>query len=88
MQKALPGMRPDGIAEERVIGAPLEPISPAVLLIGPSNGQLLDPRDRVIDDRPVAHRRADDPVALTRQSVNDPLQVILPDRQLGAQHLR
>jgi hypothetical protein len=60
MEKPLPGMRPDGIAEERVIGAPLEPVSSAVLLIGPSDGQLIEMRDGIIDDRSVAHGRTND----------------------------
>ena len=88
MEKALPGMRPDGLAEERSVAAPLEPISPTVLLIGPSHGQFIEAPNGLVDDRTIAHRRADNPVALARQSVNDPLQGILLNREVGAEHIR
>jgi len=38
MQKPLPGMRPNGIAEQCPVSALFEPISPAVLLVGPADG--------------------------------------------------
>jgi len=53
---------------------PLEPISASVLLIGPSDGEFIAVRDRVVDDRSIAHGRSDDPVAPARQSANDLLQ--------------
>ena len=88
MKEALPGMRPDGIAEERPVAAPFEPISPAILLIGPSHGQFIELRDHVVDNCSIAHGRANDPVAPACQSVEDPLQAVLLDCELGVDHLR
>ena len=36
MQEPLPGMRPDGVAEQGVVVAPRQPIASAVLLVGPA----------------------------------------------------
>src|SRR6516225_3767453 len=86
MEKALPGMRSDSVAEERRIGTSLEPISASVLLIGPPDGQLVEVHDRVVDDRSIAHGRSDDPVSPARQSANDLLEAILLDGELAARH--
>ena len=63
MQKLLPRMRPDGIAEQRVVVAASEPVAPAVLLVGPTRRQVGERDDIVIDDRLIAHGRADDAIA-------------------------
>src|SRR5271167_4271322 len=38
MQKSFPGMGPHGIAEQRRVGTPLDPVPPGILAIGPSDG--------------------------------------------------
>ena len=40
MQELLPRMRPDSIAEHRVVVAPGKPIAPAVLLVSPARRQI------------------------------------------------
>jgi hypothetical protein len=86
MQKALPGMRPDRIAEERLVATPFEPISSAILLVGVPDGQFIEASDRVVNDRSVAHGRSNDSVALTHQNVDDALQTLPLDRERSTQH--
>lgn len=88
MQKALPGMRPDSIAEQRHVGAPLEPVTPGVLLIGPSDREVIENRNRVVDDGTLVHDRADDPVAAAREATDNLLQNIPLDSDLGAEPAR
>ena len=88
MKEALPGMRPDGIAEQCPVSALFEPISPAVLLVGPADGQFIETRDAVIYDRSVAHSRANHTVALAGQSIDDPLYTIRLDCELDPKHIR
>ena len=80
-------MRPDGIAEERPVAASLERVSPAVLLISPSDRQFIEAPNGLVDDRVIAHGWADNPVALARQCVNDPLQGMLLNREVSAEHI-
>ena len=44
MEEALPGLRTDGVAEQRVVVAPLQPIAPGVLPVGPAGRQIRDAR--------------------------------------------
>jgi hypothetical protein len=60
MQKLLPRMRADRIAEQRVVLAAAQPVMPALLLVAPAARQIGERSDVVIDDRPVAHGRPDD----------------------------
>ena len=68
MQEFLPGMRTDGVAEQRLVGAALEAIGAAVLHVGPAGRQVGDAVDVVIDDRVVAEHRADHAIAAPRKT--------------------
>ena len=69
VQELLPRMRPDGIAEQRIVVAALQSVMPALLLVGPAARQIGERGDVVVDDRPVAHRRPEDAVAAPTQRV-------------------
>ena len=88
VQKALPGMGAHGIAEQRRVGAPLNPVAPGILPIRPSDGKIIKLRKGVIDDGAVAHSRPDNPVSAVRQAADDALQDIPLDHELGAERLR
>jgi len=88
MQETLPRVRPDGIAEERRIGARLEPVSPAVLPIGPPDREIIKDRNPVVDDRAIPHGRADHPVATALEGIDDSLQSVTLDRQFGPEPIR
>ena len=68
VQEALPGMRADGVAEQRVVVSALQAVMAAVLLVGPAGGQVGDRLDIVIDDRVVAHGRAEHAEAVRAQA--------------------
>ena len=87
-RKLLPGMRPDSIAEQRRVGAPLEAVFAGVLSIGPADRQLIEDRNGVVDDSPVANGRADHPIAAAREAADNLLQHIPLDRDLGAEPAR
>ena len=67
VQEFLPGMRADGIAEERLVVAADDTVVSAVLLVGPAFGQVGDRVDIVVDDRLVAQRRPENAVAARLQ---------------------
>ena len=67
VQEALPGMRADGIAEQRGVIAPAQAIMAAVLLVGPARRQVVEQLDVVIDDRLVAPGGAEQAKALRAQ---------------------
>src|SRR6516165_9362484 len=50
VQKPLPGMGPDRIAKERLVGASVESVLPRVLPIRPSDGKIFETRDTFVDD--------------------------------------
>ena len=56
-EEPLPRVRADGVAEARLVLAPLEPVDPAVLTVGPADRKLVGGLELVVDDRAVAHRR-------------------------------
>ena len=60
VQEALPGVGADGVTEQRVIAPALQAVMAARLLVGPAGGKVGDGGDVVVDDRIVAHRRAED----------------------------
>ncbi len=64
-------MRPDRIAEQRIVVAPDQPVMPALLLVGPAARQIGEPGDVVVDDRPVAHRRPEDAEAAPAQGIEE-----------------
>ena len=88
MEKALPRVRPYGIAEQRRIGAPLHPVSSGVLKIGPSHGEVFETRDSFVDDGAIADGRANDPVPAVRQAADDPLEGLPLDRELSTERIR
>ena len=77
-----------GIAEQRWVAAPLNPASPGILPIRPSDGKIIKLRKGVIDDGAVAHSRPDNPVSAVCQAADDALQDIPLDHELGAERLR
>jgi hypothetical protein len=85
VQVSLPGMWSDSVAEQRRIGASLDSVSSGVLSIGPSDRQIVEMRNGVVDDGAVAHTRAHDPVSAVRQGVDDALQDMLFDHELGVE---
>jgi hypothetical protein len=56
-------LRPHGVAEEGAVAAGLEPVAAGLLPLRPAGGEVLDPRDLVVDDGAVAEPRPDEPVA-------------------------
>ena len=88
VQKALPGMRAHGIAKQRRVTALFDPVAPCVLPIGPSDGEIFETRDSIINNGAVAHRRANHLVATVRQGVEDLSQILPVDCELGAEHPR
>jgi hypothetical protein len=50
----LPRVRTHGVAEQRFIAPPSQPVVPAVLFVGPADRQLSGSRDLVVDNGAVA----------------------------------
>ena len=73
---------------ETNIGALFEPILAPVLPVGPSDRQIVQMRDAVVDDSTMAHGRTDDPIAMANQFGDDPLQIIRLECEFGAPHIR
>ena len=67
-EELLPRVRPDGVAEARVVLAALEPVGPRLLPVGPADRQLGRALELVVDDRAVAHRRAEHAEARRRKA--------------------
>src|SRR5580698_605497 len=76
MQEAFPRMRPDIVAEQRLIIAAVQPILAAILLIGPAGGQIGYALDIIIHDGLVAQRRADDTKPVTTQRTNEAVKPV------------
>ena len=76
MEKSLPGMRPHGVAEQRSVGTRFDAVSPGLLSIGPSDGEIVEMRDRLVNDGAVANGRADDAITPAPQ----------PYRSFAAEH--
>jgi hypothetical protein len=57
-------------------------------MIGPSDREVVENRNRVVDDGTLAHDRANDPVAAAREAADNLLQNIPLDRDLGAEPAR
>ena len=72
---ALERVRAHGVAEQRRIAAGHQPVAPAVLLIGPSDGQVAGRRDLVVDDGAVAHGGADERVAAIAERIEKRVEV-------------
>src|SRR5271166_6740232 len=83
MQEALPRMRSYCKPEHRLVVAPLQPIASGFLLVGPTGRQISDARNRIIDDRAVAHRRAEHFVVAADQRVDQRLQALAADEHGG-----
>ncbi len=72
-------MRPDGIAEQRVIVPPLQAIAAAILLVRPAGGQIVHPFDVIIDDGIVAHGGTEDAEAVVAQGPDQRRQAVEAD---------
>ena len=86
MQELLPRMRAHGIAEQRLIIAPLQLVRAAVLIVGPAGGQVVHRVDIVVDDRLVAQRRPHDTEAAFRQRADKALQAVLFEGHGSGRH--
>ena len=65
---------PDGVAEERVVVAPRQPVGACLLLVRPPGGQVGGRADLVVDDRPVRERGAEQQVAALDQRLEEAVQ--------------
>jgi hypothetical protein len=64
MEKALPGVRPNGIAEDRIVFTPPDAIHASFLFVSPAEWEVVKLADLVVDDRAIASDRTDDTIAL------------------------
>ena len=64
---ALPRVRADVVAEQRLVVAAAQAVVAAVLLVGPADRQIRARADLLVDDRTIAHGRTDHRVAATVQ---------------------
>jgi hypothetical protein len=62
-EELLPRVRPDGVAEARVVLTALKAVGPRLLPVGPADRELSRALELVVDDRAVAHRGAEHPEA-------------------------
>ena len=70
-QILLPGVWTDDVTEQRFVAATFQPIDARFLFVRPSDGKIVDGRDVVIDDRPLPHRRSDEPMARGQQNIEN-----------------
>jgi hypothetical protein len=73
-QLLLPRVRADSPAEHGVVLAPLDPVRRRLVVRGPAVRELVGRRDLVEHDRAVANGRADDPVALLAERIDQQRQ--------------
>ena len=71
VQVALPGVRPDRVAEEGTVVAPPQPVSAPVLLVVPADRQIGSAPDLVEDDGAVADGGAEQRVTALAQGVEE-----------------
>lgn len=64
-------MRPNGIPEQRIVVAPAEPVGSSFLLVGPPDGEVIEGRDLVVDDRVLADSRAHDGIAPSAEGIEE-----------------
>jgi hypothetical protein len=64
-------LRSDGKTEEGFIVPLYQLILPGGLLIGCSDGKVVDPVDLIVHDDILTHRRSDDPVSLRPKSFEE-----------------
>ena len=81
-QELLPRVRPDRVPEAGLVVAALEPVAARLLVVRPADREIGRRLDVVVDDRAVAHRRADGPKAVRRER---PQQIV---EGLGLDHGR
>ena len=84
MEEFLPGVRADGVAEKRVVGAALDAIGAAVLDIGPARRQVGDAVDIVEHDGGIAQRRPDNAISAAGQRRDQRLQAVARQHGLFA----
>ena len=78
-QPALPRVRPDRVAEQRLVVAALEPVGGRLLHVGPADGQLVGRGDLVVHDRTVADGRPDDAVATIAEDADESVEAVEVD---------
>jgi hypothetical protein len=83
MEKFLPGMRPDGVAEDGVVVAAAQAVTSAVLLVRPGSRQVAERGDIVIDDRLARDGWAEDAVAAPTQRLEQGRQSIFREHGMG-----
>ena len=74
-QLALPGVRPDRVAEDGVVVAPREPVGTGGLLVRPACREVGGPGDLVEDDRAVTWGRADDAIAASAERLEQRTEI-------------
>ena len=74
MQETLPGLRPNGKAEQCAVVPRLQPVTSGVLPVLPTPGQVFDICDFVIDDCAVAHAGPEHRITPPRQGGDESLK--------------
>ena len=64
------------VAEERSIGALLQTVRAAVLLVRPPGGRVSQRGEIVVEDRLVADRRPQDPIASLAEDIEQQLEIV------------
>ncbi len=77
---ALPGVRADGVGEQRLLLETAQPVVTSVLLVGPPGRKIGARGDLVVDDHLIAHRRPDDRVPAARECPEQLVQVVSLER--------
>ena len=75
-QPALPRVRPDRVAEARLVVPTLEPVGRGVLHLRPAGRQLVGGSDLLVDDRAFAARRPDDAIAAVAEYADERVQPV------------
>src|SRR5450755_162881 len=81
----LPGVRTDGVAEQRLVVPSPQAVMAAVLLVGPADREIPSGADLVVDDRPIADRGTDDRVTPTSKRPQQRVEII-PLDDMHASH--
>ncbi len=78
-EPALPRVRPDRVAEPRLVVAALEPVGGRLLHLRPAGGQLVGRGDLLVHDRALAARRPDDAVPSIAEHADERMQAVEVD---------
>ena len=76
MEKSLPRMGANRIAEQRIVRTPFQPVFPAILFVGPASRQVIAGSETVVDDCPLANSWADEFITLLAQALKQLIQML------------